>query len=106
MSLQEAEQFVLQFIRGEYTPDEYAAFLQWLKGASIEELTIIANMHESMHGEWVLPEGPSSAWVKQLEEKLNERLEETVMDDRESAPLAEMQPGRNRRWNVWMAAAA
>lgn len=120
MSLQEAEQFVRQFIRGEYAPDEYAAFLQWLKGATVEELTIIADMHESMHGEWVLPEGPSSAWVMQLERKLNdftgrrlnERVEETVMDDREAVSddrevrLVEMQPGRKRRWNVWMAAAA
>jgi ferric-dicitrate binding protein FerR (iron transport regulator) len=138
MSLQEAQQFVDQFIRGEYTPGEYAAFLQWLKGATVEELTIIADMHESMHGEWVLPEGPSSAWVIQLEQKLSEqvkeRAEETVTGDREwgmdgrelvmydqegvdregddqeganrEAGLAEMQPGRKRRWNVWAAAAA
>lgn len=116
MSLKEAQQFVGQFIRGEYTPGEYAAFLQWLKGATIEELTIIAEMHESMHDEWVLPEGPSAGWVMQLEQKLNEsrgeREEETVTGDREffmgdrEVPVVEMQLGRKRRWNVGVAAAA
>jgi ferric-dicitrate binding protein FerR (iron transport regulator) len=106
MSLQEAQQFVVQFIKGEYAPGDYAAFLQWLKGATVEELTIIADMHESMQGEWVLPEGPSAAWVMQLEQKLNESVEETVTDDREFAGVVEMQPERKRRWNVWVAAAA
>jgi ferric-dicitrate binding protein FerR (iron transport regulator) len=110
MSLQEAQQFVGQFIKGEYTPGEYAAFLHWLKEATVEELTIIAEMHESMHGEWVLPEGPSAAWVMQLEQKLNEsvgeREEETVMGDRELAPILEIRPRRIIRWNSWMSAAA
>ncbi len=106
MSLQEAQQFVVQFIKGEYAPGDYAAFLQWLKGATVEELTIIADIHESMQGEWVLPEGPSAAWVMQLEQKLNESVEETVTDDREFAGVVEMQPERKRRWNVWVAAAA
>jgi ferric-dicitrate binding protein FerR (iron transport regulator) len=110
MSLKEAQQFVGQFVKGEYTPGEYAAFLHWLKGATVEELTIIAEMHESMHGEWVLPEGPSAAWVMELERKLIDsvevREEETVMDDREIAAVIEMQPERKRRRNVWVAAAA
>jgi ferric-dicitrate binding protein FerR (iron transport regulator) len=108
MSLQEAQQFVVQFIKGEYAPEDYAAFLQWLKGATVEELTIIADMDESMQGEWVLPEGPSATWVMQLEQKLNESVEEreSVMDDRESASVVEMQPERKRRWIVRIAAAA
>jgi hypothetical protein len=95
MSLQEAQQFVVQFIKGEYAPGDYAAFLQWLKGATVEELTIIADIHESMQGEWVLPEGPSAAWVMQLEQKLNESVEETVTDDREFAGVVEMNPRGN-----------
>lgn len=122
MSLQEAQQFVGQFIKGEYTPGEYAAFLHWLKGATVEELTIIAEMHESMHGEWVLSGAPSAAWVMQLEQKLDEntgeREEETVMgdrefvmddreaDDREAARIVEMRPRKMIRWNSWMSAAA
>jgi ferric-dicitrate binding protein FerR (iron transport regulator) len=110
MSLKEAQQFVVQFNKGEYTPGEYAAFLQWLKGATLEELTIITDVHESVHGEWVLPEGPSAGWVMQLEQKLNQAIEEqeeeTVMGDREKAPVLEMQPERKRRRNLWMAAAA
>jgi ferric-dicitrate binding protein FerR (iron transport regulator) len=110
MSLKEAQHFVGQFIKGEYAPGDYAAFLQWLKGATEEELSIIADMYESMHGEWALPEGPSATWVMQLEQKLNEsveeREEETVMGDRELATLVEMQPERKKRWNVWVAAAA
>ncbi len=110
MSLKEAQQFVVQFNKGEFTPGEYAAFLQWLKGASPEELKIITDMHESMHGEWVLGEGPSEGWVMQLEQKLDEaeeeNEEETVMGDREKARVVEMRPERKRRRNLWMAAAA
>jgi len=106
MSLPEARQFVIQFNKGEYTPGEYAAFLQWLKRATVEELTIIADMHESMHGEWVFPEGPSVEWVMQLEQKLNESEEETVMNDLELVPTFAMRPEKWRRWNVWVAGAA
>ena len=53
MSLQEAKQFVAQFIKGDYTPEEYAAFLRWLKGATLDELNEIADEHESKHDQWV-----------------------------------------------------
>ena len=116
-SLQEAQKFVNQFIKGGYAPEEHAAFLRWLKGATAEELAIIARMHESMEGEWLLPEGPSAAWVMQLEQKLNESVvgeqeEETVMGERESfiydqqPAVIEMKPERKRRWGPWVAAAA
>jgi ferric-dicitrate binding protein FerR (iron transport regulator) len=115
LSLQEAKQFVNQFIREEYTPAEHAAFLQWLKEASAEELNVIAEMHESRHEEWVLPEGPSAGWMMQLEQKLNEG-EETVMDDRElviddqqpydQQPVIMIRPRRMRRWNILVVAAA
>jgi hypothetical protein len=113
MSLQEAQQFVGRFIKGEFTSGEYAAFLQWLKDASVEELTIIAEMHESMHDEWVLPGAPSAAWVTQLERKLNDSIEETATGDRELAPIVAIQPSRKIwwnagmiRWNSWMSAAS
>src|ERR1700722_3284980 len=116
MSLKEAQHFVGQFIKGEYTPGDYAACLRWLRGAAAEELAIIADMHESMHGEWVLPEGPSAGWVMQLEQKLDEcreeRVEETVMGDRE-APVVWMRSRRMIRWKAgkmgwsgWIAAAS
>jgi ferric-dicitrate binding protein FerR (iron transport regulator) len=128
MSLKEAQHFVGQFIKGEYTPGDYAAFLEWLNGATVEELAIIADIHESMHEKWVLPGGPSAGWVMQLERKLDacreERVDETVMDDREEveirtwreeesdeqeeakAPVIWMRPRRRIRWNAWMTAAA
>lgn len=127
MSLQEAQQFVAQFIRGDYTPEEHAAFLRWLEGSTAQELAVVAEVHESMQGEWVLPEGPSTAWMMQLEQKLNESAveeeveeeEETVMGDRgfydeqpdDEQTVIWVRPGRirgerKRHWGVWVAAAA
>src|ERR1700722_686683 len=75
MNLQEAKQFVALFVTGGYTPEEYAAFLRWLKGATVEELNIIADEHEAMHEGWPLSiGGPSSQWVAQLERKLDEGI--------------------------------
>lgn len=72
MSLLEAKQFVAQFIKGDYTPEEYAAFLRWLKGATIDELNEIADEHEGRHDEWVaLAAEPSADWVSRLEQKLD-----------------------------------
>jgi ferric-dicitrate binding protein FerR (iron transport regulator) len=107
LSLQEAKQFVNQFIKGEYTPAEHAAFLQWLKVATTEELNIIADMHESRHGEWIFPEGPSAEWMMQLEQKLNDG--DSGIDDEQPVIMIrpeKMRPGRIRRWKVWVAAAA
>jgi hypothetical protein len=115
-SLQEAQKFVNQFVIGEYTPEEHVEFLQWLSGASMAELAIIAERHESMEGEWVLPEGPSAAWVIQLEQKLHEavaarREDETRRDDPElfmddQQPVISIQSMRKLRWNFWTASAA
>jgi ferric-dicitrate binding protein FerR (iron transport regulator) len=104
MSLQEAQQFVARFITGEYAPEEYAAFLQWLKKTTVEELTIIADTHETMQGNWVLPGEPSTEWVMEMERKLDKSVEER--EDGVIAPVIEMQPRRMVRWNGWMTAAA
>ena len=82
MSLQEAKQFVAHFVTGDYTPEEKAAFMQWLSGATVAELNIIADEHEALHDSWPLTtDGPSSEWVTKLEQKLDvaidEREEET-----------------------------
>src|ERR1700761_4382898 len=118
MNLQEAREFVAHFTAGEYTPEKYAAFLQWLRGltggATAEELTIIADMHESMHDSWILPEGPTSEWVMQLERKLDRSMEGaeveehkldeeiTVMGEREweGAPVVRMHSAKRVR-NIW-----
>lgn len=97
MISQEAQQFVARFIKGDYTPGEYAAFLQWLKGATVEELNDIADTHESLHEDWVLAGEPSAEWVEQLERKL---------DEEEQAAVIRMRSGRAKRRNVWMAAAS
>jgi len=78
MSLQEAKQFVAQFVSGAYSPEKYATFLQWLRGATTEELNEIADEHESLHEQWMLTEEePNPEWVAMLEEKLD-RVPEKV----------------------------
>jgi ferric-dicitrate binding protein FerR (iron transport regulator) len=108
MRLQEAREFVAKFNNGDYSPDENAAFLLWLKEASSEELTIIADTHESMIGNWALSGGPSDEWVMQLERKLDASVEERR--DREMAergvPFARVQQGRKVGWSRWMVAAS
>jgi len=72
MNLQEARQFVAQFVKGDYTPEEYAAFLQWLKGATVSELNEIADEHEALHEYWdIAGLTPSHDWRVQLEGKLD-----------------------------------
>jgi ferric-dicitrate binding protein FerR (iron transport regulator) len=107
MSLQEAKQFVAQFVTGEYTPEEKAAFMQWLSGATVAELNIIADEHEALHDSWPLTtEGPSSEWVGRLEQKLNVAIDGS--DDEKEEEAAELSTGRihymGRR--AWIAAAS
>jgi ferric-dicitrate binding protein FerR (iron transport regulator) len=99
MILKDARLFVAHFVKGEYTPEEYATFLQWLQDASIDELGVIADEHEALFEQWSLPAAaPSSEWVSQLEHKLDqqERL----------APIRKMNPARVVRRPVWVAAAS
>jgi transmembrane sensor len=82
MSLQEAKQFVAHFIKGEYTPEEYEAFLRWLKGATSDELNAIADEHEALHEYWSLsPAGPTSEWVERLERRLDVVTEENDLEE-------------------------
>jgi len=79
MSLQEAKQFVAHFVAGDYTPEEKAAFLQWLSEATVAELNIIADEHESLHDSWPLTtDEPSSEWVARLEQKLDVAIDVAV----------------------------
>jgi ferric-dicitrate binding protein FerR (iron transport regulator) len=100
MSLQEAKQFVAHFIAGGYTPEEYAIFLLWLKGATMEELNVIADEHESLRQSWsVSSEGPSPEWVAQLEGKLDRQ--------KESEPLVKVIGSeRFTKKKIWLAAAS
>ncbi len=90
MSLQEAKQFVAHFIKGEYSPEEYEAFLRWLREATADEFNAIADEHEALHEYWSLsPAGPTSEWVERLERRLdvaaegNSREEDGVGDREE-----------------------
>ena len=77
MNLKVAKQFVADFVKGDYTPEEYATFLQWLKGATAEELNEIADEHESMHEHWdAAGLVPSEEWKRRLESKLDRMGEE------------------------------
>ena len=109
MSLQEARLFVARFNKGGFSPDEHAAFLRWLKEASAEELTIIADTHESMHGNWALTEGPSDEWVMQLERKLDAGVDEGKerQKKRGGIPVVEMLQRDRKIGRIrWMLAAS
>src|SRR5580698_9840467 len=76
MSLQEAKQFVAHFVTGDYTPAAYATFLQWLRGATVDEMNAIADEHEALHESWPMAAGgPSSLWVAELEKRLDAAVE-------------------------------
>lgn len=114
MSLQEAKQFVAQFVTGEYTPEEKAAFMQWLSGATVAELNIIADEHEALHDSWPLTtDGPSSEWVEKLEEKLDVAVEKANDDWEEEVEAGKVSTGQvrymGRRYigrKAWIAAAS
>ena len=98
MSLQEAKLFVAHFVSGDYTPEEYATFLRWLRGATFDELSAIAEEHEALHERWSLPEtAPSPVWVEMLEGKLDE-----LADRKDETPVRHI----GTRRTVWIAAAS
>jgi ferric-dicitrate binding protein FerR (iron transport regulator) len=102
MSLDEAKQFVAHFVTGDYNPEEYATFLRWLRTATVDEMNAIADEHEALHESWsLLVDGPSAAWVAELEEKLDavsRELPEEIVPVRRIGLLS----GRG----VWVAAAS
>jgi ferric-dicitrate binding protein FerR (iron transport regulator) len=99
MNLTEAKQFVAQFIKGDYTPGEYEAFLRWLKGATMDDLNAIADEHESMDDQWAaLAEEPSADWASKLEQKID------ALEDR--GLIRRLNPERFIRRNTWVAAAS
>lgn len=105
MNLQEAKQFVAHFVKGDYTREEYATFLHWLKGATLEELNEIADEHEALHEQWdVTGLMPTADWKARLEGKLDHT-------NAEEAPIVVI--GENRRigrkisiGQTWVAAAS
>lgn len=100
MILKDARLFVAHFVKGEYTPEEYATFLQWLQDASIDELGLIADEHEALFEQWSLPAAtPSSEWISHLEQKLDEQ--------EKLAPIRRLRSGRSFSLRpVWVAAAS
>jgi len=101
MILKDARLFVANFVKGEYTPEEYAAFLAWLQNASIEELGVIADEHEALFEQWSLPDvAPSPEWALQLEQRLDQAEERMYV-----APVKRMSPGRFIK-SPWVAAAS
>jgi ferric-dicitrate binding protein FerR (iron transport regulator) len=101
MILKDAKAFVANFVKGEYTPEEYAAFLSWLQGASIDELEIIAEEHEGLFEHWSLPDlAPSPEWTRRLEDRLDRADEMASI-----APVRKMKLVRFIR-NPWVAAAS
>ncbi|HXB09755.1 MAG TPA: FecR domain-containing protein [Puia sp.] len=99
MNLKEAKQFVADFVTGDHTPEEYAAFLRWLRGATAQELNAIADEHESMHEHWdVAGLVPSEEWKGRLEAELD-RMEKEV-------PVREIGENWFMRRKSWVAAAS
>jgi transmembrane sensor len=108
MNLKEAQHFVAQFVTGDYTPEEYATFLQWLRGASLEELNSIADEHEAQHENWSLtPVAPSSEWVAMLEGKLDKAgVGESDDESVEETPVRRIGAGGFTHRKAWIAAAS
>jgi ferric-dicitrate binding protein FerR (iron transport regulator) len=105
MSLKEAKQFVAHFITGDYSPEEYAAFLRWLKGASADELNEIADEHEALHDRWSLTSAvPSPEWMAKLEQKLDEADE--LMEETPKSPVRRIGTDRFITKKIWLAAAS
>jgi len=101
MILKDARLFVANFVKGEYTPEEYATFLAWLQDASIEELEVVAEEHEALFEQWSLPDvAPSPEWALQLEQRLDQADEQVKV-----APVRRMSPVKFIR-NPWVAAAS
>lgn|GEM_PF-584488 len=101
MILKDARLFVADFVKGEYTPEEYAAFLAWLQNASIEELGIIAEEHEALFERWSLADvAPSPEWTLQLEQRLDQADERV-----KATPVRKMNSRRFIR-NPWVVAAS
>lgn len=106
MSLQEAKQFVAHFVTGDYSPEEYAAFLQWLKGATVDELNAIADEHEALHERWDLAGlTPTPEWIAELEGKLD-RFADGEEESDEETPVREIGITRVARRTGWIAAAS
>lgn len=104
MSLKEAQQFVAQFVSGDHTPEEYATFLHWLRGATLDELNAIADEHEALQERWSVPAAaPSPEWVAMLEGKLDE-FDKT--GDRRLSDLDEVPVRRIGARRIWIAAAS
>lgn len=103
MIAKEARHFVTKFVSGEYDPEEYAAFLQWLeKDATIDELGNIADEHEALYEKWSLPAmGPTADWVDQLEKRLD-RMDQ----EKELAPVKRLYPSGVVRKRYVVAAAS
>jgi ferric-dicitrate binding protein FerR (iron transport regulator) len=111
MNLNEAKQFITQFVAGGHTPEEHVIFLGWLKRATVEELNVIADEHEALHEQWSFPvSGPSSEWVVQLEHKLDEAKEgvesELELDDARKGGQGWRREASPMRRNLWIAAAS
>ncbi|HWK03374.1 MAG TPA: FecR domain-containing protein [Puia sp.] len=97
MNLNDAKIFVARFITGDHSPGEHAGFLRWLEGASTDDLGVIADEHEALQEQWSLPAGPSSAWVEQLESKLD-RAEAKSRTREGQAIVRKFYAGRKFKW--------
>ncbi len=117
MNFKEAQDFAARFAAGEYVPEEHAAFLRWLKEATIEELTIIADTYElkygfeavGIYGNRIVMDEPSAEWVMELEKKLDvsrEEKDETGEED-ETTVMGVRETGvRWFSWSAWITAAS
>jgi len=67
----EARLFIARFATGDYTPEEYEAFLRWAEEAPLNENEAAIKIHEKLMDEWPLGAGPSAGWIEQMEGKLD-----------------------------------
>ncbi|HXB91235.1 MAG TPA: FecR domain-containing protein [Puia sp.] len=97
MNAKEAKQFVARFVTGEYTPEEHAIFLGWLRRATVQEFNEITDEQEALHERWSLSSAvPTPEWSAKLERKLDRS--ETVVPDVEVKRIGRDVIVRRTRW--------
>jgi len=71
MNIMEAKVFVSRFVSGDYTPEEYEAFLRWVDEAPLKELEQVITGYEGLSEKWLLGTPVSAGWIDQMESKLD-----------------------------------
>ncbi|WEK33796.1 MAG: FecR domain-containing protein [Candidatus Pseudobacter hemicellulosilyticus] len=98
MNSQEAQIFVTRFVQGNFSREDHQSFLEWIKGAPVDQIEALAREYETVEMPGLSTAGPSALWKQQLEQRIDalEAAGRVVPMQRRPAI---------RRWIQWAAAA-